>query len=109
MRRGECRALRYGDLADVTGRPFFFCRTVARPAAYPASRDILDPDGDDITARKLAVDSQCDPYRPELHYMREPGPKWHAKHVFGTGSNTPSSRQQLVEQKARLKAGLFVH
>ena len=22
----------------------------------------------------------CDPYRPELHYMRGPGPKWHAKH-----------------------------
>ena len=22
----------------------------------------------------------CDPYRAELHYMRGPGPKWHAKH-----------------------------
>jgi hypothetical protein len=21
-----------------------------------------------------------DPYRPELHYMRGPGPKWHEKH-----------------------------
>lgn len=21
-----------------------------------------------------------DPYRPELHYMRGPGPKWHARH-----------------------------
>jgi hypothetical protein len=21
-----------------------------------------------------------DRYRPELHYMRGPGPKWHAKH-----------------------------
>ena len=21
-----------------------------------------------------------DTYRPELHYMRGPGPKWHAKH-----------------------------
>ena len=21
-----------------------------------------------------------DPYRPELHYMRGPGPAWHAKH-----------------------------
>lgn len=30
-----------------------------------------------------------DPYRPEHHYMRGPGPKWHAKHdpvtaAFGT-------------------------
>jgi hypothetical protein len=24
--------------------------------------------------------SVLDPYRPELHYMRGPGPKWHAKH-----------------------------
>ena len=23
-----------------------------------------------------------DQYRPELHYMRGPGPKWHAKHAF---------------------------
>jgi hypothetical protein len=27
-----------------------------------------------------------DNYRPELHYMRGPGPKWHAKHkaLIGT-------------------------
>lgn len=24
--------------------------------------------------------SLVDPYRPEMHYMRGPGPKWHAKH-----------------------------
>ena len=23
----------------------------------------------------------CNPYRPELHYMRGPGPKWHAKQL----------------------------
>ena len=25
-----------------------------------------------------------DPYRPELHYMRGPGPAWRAKHVAST-------------------------
>jgi hypothetical protein len=25
--------------------------------------------------------SMVDPYRPELHYMRGPGPKWRAKHM----------------------------
>jgi hypothetical protein len=29
--------------------------------------------------RRLA-DRMFDPYRPELHYMRGPGPKWRAKH-----------------------------
>ena len=24
-----------------------------------------------------------DPYRPELHYMRGPGPKWREKHKHG--------------------------
>jgi len=28
--------------------------------------------------------SMMHPYRPELHYMRGPGPKWHEKHL-GTG------------------------
>jgi hypothetical protein len=31
-------------------------------------------------ARTLTRDV-LDPYRPELHYMRGPGPKWHAKHA----------------------------
>jgi len=26
------------------------------------------------------VDFARKPYRPEMHYMRGPGPKWHAKH-----------------------------
>lgn len=30
----------------------------------------------------------CDPYRPELHYMRGPGPKWRAKHQPGHGTLT---------------------
>ncbi len=31
-----------------------------------------------------------DPYRPELHYMRGPGPKWRAKHAPGHGSEAPA-------------------
>ena len=26
------------------------------------------------------IDRALDGYRPERHYMRGPGPKWHAKH-----------------------------
>ena len=29
---------------------------------------------------KDLVQAFTDPYRPELHYMRGPGPKWRAKH-----------------------------
>jgi hypothetical protein len=33
--------------------------------------------------RTLARDL-TDPYRPELHYMRGPGPKWHEKYGQAT-------------------------
>ena len=29
------------------------------------------------------LDVARNPYRPELHYMRGPGPKWRAKHLGG--------------------------
>ncbi len=31
--------------------------------------------------RKVMQDL-LDPYRPELHYMRGPGPKWREKHAY---------------------------
>jgi hypothetical protein len=37
-----------------------------------------------------------DPYRPELHYMRGCGPKWHAKH-------DPAERAVLVPALARVR------
>jgi hypothetical protein len=34
-----------------------------------------------ITSCQQLIESTLHPYRPELHYMRGPGPKWHAKHA----------------------------
>jgi hypothetical protein len=36
-----------------------------------------------------------DPYRPELHYMRGPGPKWRAKH--GIPEMAAASRRSAVD------------
>ena len=30
------------------------------------------------------IERVTDSYRPERHYMRGPGPKWHAKHLAGS-------------------------
>jgi hypothetical protein len=35
-------------------------------------------------AFQLLAKSLFDDYRPEQHYMRGPGPKWHAKHDHPT-------------------------
>jgi hypothetical protein len=33
---------------------------------------------------ELSGGAAFNPYRPELHYMRGPGPAWHAKHTAST-------------------------
>jgi hypothetical protein len=45
----------------------------SRCAVHPMVADLRE------ALKDLARDL-FDPYRPELHYMRGPGPKWHAKH-----------------------------
>ena len=46
--------------------------------------------------------SLFDPYRPEQHYMRGPGPKWHAKHdrtyclLSGDTRAGPGPREALI-------------
>lgn len=32
-----------------------------------------------VASWRTLVAYVCDPYRPELHYMRGPGPRWHAR------------------------------
>jgi hypothetical protein len=36
-----------------------------------------------------------DPYRPELHYMRGPGPKWHARRA-GNATNAASAVAEVA-------------
>jgi hypothetical protein len=36
-------------------------------------------------ALRKVVDALFDPYRPELHYMRGPGPRWREKHSLDRG------------------------
>jgi hypothetical protein len=43
------------------------------------------------------IKSFLDPYRPELHYMRGPGPKWHAKHRPATVDPHPAPGLFQVE------------
>ena len=35
--------------------------------------------------------SLFDPYRPELHYMRGPGPKWRARHAAPVAIAAPAT------------------
>jgi hypothetical protein len=53
-----------------------------RRKAPGLSRDVAELVG--------ALRSLIDPYRPELHYMRGPGPKWRAKHAPSTPADTVS-------------------
>lgn len=39
-----------------------------------------------VTGWQRLIDRATDSYRPERHYMRGPGPKWHAKHGAGAAA-----------------------
>ena len=45
--------------------------------------------------------SLFDPYRPELHYMRGPGPKWRAKHAPAPVIADVHAQHALVRVQAR--------
>lgn len=36
-----------------------------------------------VTGCRQLLARACDSYHPERHYMRGPGPKWHARHRAG--------------------------
>ena len=54
--------------------------------------------------RNLIMDVR-DSYRPELHYMRGPGPKWRAKHQpwlkFDSHAVLPTAQHQLSSAHIR--------
>jgi hypothetical protein len=41
---------------------------------------------------RLTLGEGCGSYRPDLHYMRGPGPKWHAKYGGLATAKAPSAR-----------------
>ena len=45
-------------------------------------------------------------YRPDLHYMRGPGPKWHAKHAGFLASTPPAAKtvQPILRDIAQYRA-----
>ncbi len=47
--------------------------------------------GSDVADAVKTLKTLFDPYRPELHYMRGPGPKWHAKHGRTQSSEAPAT------------------
>jgi len=60
-------------------------RRIPTPGSRVAALAIAAPARDGRLAglwRRLVKDL-LDPYRPELHYMRGPGPKWREKHGIG--------------------------
>ena len=66
-------------------------------SAFPASnlRVALSAAGLDILCRLRQ--GMLDSYRPELHYMRGPGPRWREKHVH-VPSALSISRQRQIDQ-----------
>jgi hypothetical protein len=55
----------------------------------------------DVGELMRALKALVDPYRPELHYMRGPGPKWRAKYDQAPAAVDGRALAALVRVKAR--------
>ena len=53
---------------------------IATTALRPPARTARGLRASLTTTWRTVAHDLFDPYRPERHYMRGPGPKWHAKH-----------------------------
>jgi hypothetical protein len=72
----------------------------ARENAMAISMQLAQPGVLAETFRALKK-GLLDPYRPELHYMRGPGPKWREKHEVGLQPRT-STRPLTIRSLAAL-------
>ena len=61
----------------------FMAVRTSEPHPAPANRRVREPGllADIGAFWHQFFNRAFDPYRPELHYMRGPGPAWRAKHV----------------------------
>jgi hypothetical protein len=63
------------------------------------ARYIAESTSDFASVVQNLVKDVLDSYRPGLHYMRGPGPKWRAKHQpwfrFDAEAASPSGQQEL--------------
>jgi len=63
----------------ATAAPYF--ASLPR-SARPVAHTVLSAAGAELARIwRTLKKGLCDPYRPELHYMRGPGPKWREKHA----------------------------
>ena len=55
------------------------------PPPLRGTTGIVCPVGTVIVLWQAAREALRDPYRPERHYMRGPGPKWRERHANTSG------------------------
>ena len=73
-------------------------KTASRKAADRRKAGGLVADFADLVWTLTAA---FDSYRPELHYMRGPGPKWHAKHSPASAASLADAVPALARVRAR--------
>ena len=66
-----------------------------------AATDLQSPFAELRAFWRQFVARAFNPYRPELHYMRGPGPAWRAKHLSPLAELEPDRRQSHLERRDR--------
>lgn len=85
FQRGETRP--WGNKSRGENNGFRVMATIASASHAPAARParVEKPLAEFRAFWRAFFARAFNPYRPELHYMRGPGPAWRAKHMGASG------------------------
>jgi hypothetical protein len=83
------------DIRFLTGRGNYRCRYPAAGNGCGRLRSLAARAREDQVDQREAVSILRDRYRPELHYMRGPGPKWRLADLRPVGRR-PSGRPRHI-------------
>src|SRR5262245_35349748 len=96
LRDDEKASRSTGDDGQQGRQESVMLRTKWRASTKKASTGMTE----DFAELMRALKALVDPYRPEEHYMRGPGPKWHAKHDPALDPQDTATVPGLVRVKA---------
>jgi hypothetical protein len=90
------KGLRATEVAGQKGRIVMTMITSESLSPIAGSRDGSSPFAELRTFWRRFFTRAFNPYRPELHYMRGPGPAWRAKHM----AVSPAVHSMVAEIRA---------
>jgi hypothetical protein len=98
---------RDGEAQRYVGREGAYESHVRAHRAQSSSTPLCQRLNVAVTRLRGLIQIARNPYRPELHYMRGPGPKWYAKHPKTARFEGAAAQSSRLEEAIKLANHAF--